>query len=113
MQPPATVAAHNSRLSFDLNNWSGHAQFHLHDLRGNRDLVPLDSVGSAMLLVRADCHRDGLIFPCFPYGIPNRRVRPPGKNVWYGEVESEGLGVMAGDMGLQCWGMPNVRVVHW
>jgi peptide chain release factor subunit 1 len=29
-----------------------------------------------------------------------------------GELETEGLGIMAGDMGYQCWGMPNLEILH-
>ena len=29
-----------------------------------------------------------------------------------GEVETEGLGLMARDMGYECWGMPNLEIVH-
>ena len=47
------------------------------DLRGGPDLVRLDTVGGTVLLVRADVHRDGLIFPCFPYGAANPAVRRP------------------------------------
>jgi hypothetical protein len=30
-----------------------------------------------------------------------------------GEIETEGLGLMASDMGYQCWGMPNLRILHY
>jgi hypothetical protein len=29
-----------------------------------------------------------------------------------GEIETEGLGIMAHDMGHECWGMPNLEVKH-
>jgi peptide chain release factor subunit 1 len=33
--------------------------------------------------------------------------------VWgKGEVETEGLGIMAQDMGYQCWGLPDLEVIH-
>ena len=32
------------------------------------DLVELDAVGGTVLFIRADVHRDGLVFPPFPYG---------------------------------------------
>ncbi|HKE55407.1 MAG TPA: hypothetical protein VKB46_01855 [Pyrinomonadaceae bacterium] len=97
--------------SFDLNSWRDHGRLHLHDLRAEGELVPLDSVGGTMLLVRADVHRDGLIFPAFPYGLPNSRIRS--NNYWQGEYETEGLGIMALDQGVQCWGMPNLEIKHW
>lgn len=96
--------------SFDLNAWRDRGRLHLHDLRAEGDLVPLDSVGGTMLLVRADVHRDGLVFPCFPYGLANPKVRTD--NYWVGELETEGLGIMASDLGVQCWGMPNLEIRH-
>jgi len=96
--------------SFDLNAWRKRGRYHLHDLRQEGDLVPIDSVGGTMLLVRADVHRDGLIFPSFPYGLRNRKIRT--RNHWLGELETEGLGIMADDMGVQCWGMPNLEIKH-
>jgi len=65
-----------------------------------------------VLLVRADVHRDGLVFPCFPYGAANPAVRRPGPLRINGELETEGFGIMAMDMGYQCWGMPNLEVLH-
>lgn len=96
--------------SFDLNAWRDRGRLHLHDLRSEGDLVPLDSVGGTMLLVRADVHRDGLVFPCFPYGLPHPKIRTD--NYWTGELETEGLGIMASDLGVQCWGMPNLEIRH-
>jgi hypothetical protein len=92
--------------TFDLNAWREHGQVHMDVLRGGANLVRLDSVGGTVLLVRADLHRDGLIFPPFPYGGENpaiRRPHPLGPQI-RGELETEGLGIMAIDMGCQCWG---------
>lgn len=96
--------------SFDLNAWRERGALHLHDLRAEGDLVRLDSVGGTMLLVKADVHRDGLIFPCFPYGLANPKIRTD--NYWLGEIETEGLGIMAMDLGVECWGMPNLEIKH-
>jgi hypothetical protein len=82
----------------------------MHDLRAEGDLVRLDSVGGTMLLVRAGLHRDGLVFPPFPYGIGNPKIRSD--NHWLGEIETEGLGIMADDMGIECWGMPLLEIKH-
>jgi len=103
------------------------------NLRGEGDLVKLHSVGGTMLLVKSELHRDGLIFPPFPYGrksklIPktnfffaNRRdiVTEIGKipkklfnGEYQGEMETEGFGIMAYDMGYECWGMPNLEIRH-
>ena len=59
-------------------------------------------------------HREGLIFPPYLYGRESRYSRNPspfaGEGV--GEVETEGLGLMAKDMGVECWGMPNLEILH-
>lgn len=96
--------------SFDLNAWRKRGKLHLHDLRQEGELVPLDSVGGTMLLVRADVHRDGLIFPSFPYGLRNPKIRK--RNHWLGELETEGFGIMADDMGVACWGVPGLEIKH-
>jgi hypothetical protein len=96
--------------SFDLNAWRDQGMRHLHDLRAEGELVRLDSVGGTMLLVRADVHRDGLVFPAFPYGKANPRIRR--NNYWLGEIETEGFGIMAGDIGVECWGMPHLEIRH-
>ncbi len=93
--------------TFDRNGWRNHGAEHLDDLRGSGELVELHAVGGTMLLVRADLHRDGLIFPPFLYGRQNSRVRQG-----LGELETEGLGIMAGDMGCSCWGMPALEILH-
>ncbi len=98
--------------TFDLNAWRDHGRLHMEDLRGGPDLARLDAVGGTVLFVRADIHRDGLVFPSFPYGAACPAVRRPGPLGLYGELESEGFGIMAMDMGHQCWGMPNLEVLH-
>lgn len=94
--------------TFDRNAWADQGRLQMEDLRTHGDLVELHAVGGAMLLVRADLHRDGLVFPPFPYGRPNPRARP-GRT---GELETEGLGLLAHDMGHGCWGLPNLEIRH-
>jgi hypothetical protein len=106
---PHCVCEYGGR-SFDTNAWRDHGKLHLDDLRSEGDVVPLDSVGGTMLLVRADVHRDGLVFPSFPYGVQNPRIRTD--NLWIGEIETEGFGIMAQDLGVQCWGLPNLEIKH-
>jgi peptide chain release factor subunit 1 len=97
--------------TFDLNAWSDHGRNLMQDLRG-QGLVRLDAVGGTMLMVRADLHRDGLVFPTYRYGLENSRIRPK-HPVWErGEIETEGLGMMAADMGYQCWGLPDLEILH-
>lgn len=100
--------------TFDHNAWREAGRLHLEDLRHEGELVRLDAVGGTMLLVRADLHRDGLIFPAFPYGRRNAYARWPSPFTGQagGEYETEGLGLMAKDMGHQCWGMPHLEIVH-
>ncbi|WP_425419410.1 hypothetical protein [Oricola indica] len=98
--------------SFDRNAWTNGGKAHMDRLRGRGRPVRIESVGGTVLLVRADLHRDGLIFPPYRYGLESpviRDVHP----VWgKGEIETEGLAAMAHDMGVQCWGLPDLQVVH-
>ena len=59
--------------------------------------VPVDGVGGTVLIVNAELHRQGLLFPTFNYK---------------GYIETEGLAVMAHDMGVQCWGGQTIKVIH-
>jgi glycosyltransferase involved in cell wall biosynthesis len=100
--------------SFDHNAWTDHGRFHLDDYRG-LPAVELHATGATMLLVRADRHRDGLVWPAFPYGLANARVRTDPATIGrpgVGELESEGLAIMAADMGILCLGVPNVQIRH-
>ncbi|KAI8384628.1 uncharacterized protein BYT42DRAFT_493216 [Radiomyces spectabilis] len=68
---------------------------------GQTDLyyaVPLDAVGGTCTLVRAQVHRDGAIFPAFPFRH---------------QVETEGLAKMATALGYEIWGLPNYLVYHY
>lgn len=100
--------------SFDRNAWTDRGAWHLDEYRG-QGLVELHSVGGTMLLVRADHHRDGLMFPAYPHGAPNPRVRTDpvalGRSE-VGEVETEGLAMVAHELGIACWGLPDLEVVH-
>jgi hypothetical protein len=98
--------------TFDENAWRDHGRTLMSDLRGSNHAVRLDAVGGTVLLVRADAHRDGLVFPPFPYGVESPHIRNK-HPVWgKGEIETEGFGIMARDMGLQCWGLPDYEVIH-
>jgi hypothetical protein len=98
--------------TFDLNAWTERGTRTMHDLRGSEVPVRLDSVGGCMLLVRADLHRDGLIFPAFRYGVESPAIRKPHPIWGAGEIETEGLAMMARDMGYQCWGLPDFEIIH-
>lgn len=73
-----------------------HGRRHLDDLR-YLPRVPLDGVGGTALLVHADVHRAGLVFPEIPY----RDL-----------LETEAFGTLARDLGLTPVGLPNLRVIH-
>jgi len=102
--------------TFDLNGWRDHGRFHLDDLRAEGELVELDAVGGTVLLVRADLHREGLIYATFLDGRAHRRTRSGPRRDFEGgiegESETEGLGMMAHAMGYRCWGMPRLEVLH-
>ncbi|MFQ5485209.1 MAG: hypothetical protein ACE5DO_07730, partial [Desulfobacterales bacterium] len=74
----------------------GYGRLYLSDLR-KYDCVEIDAVGGTMLLIRADLHREGLIFPPFSYKL---------------HIETEGLAQMAKDMGYRSWGLPNLEIFH-
>lgn len=59
-----------------------------------RQEVPLDGVGGTALLVKADVHRDGAMFPPFPF---------------YHLIETEGFAKMAKRLGKKSTGLPNYK----
>jgi hypothetical protein len=75
---------------------TGFHRLYLSDLR-YRDVVPLHGVGGTMLLVDADLHRAGLLFPEQPYKFL---------------IETEAFGAAANDIGIMPIGLPNVEIVH-
>ncbi|MEL4897862.1 hypothetical protein [Crocosphaera sp. Alani8] len=74
----------------------GKGRLYLEDLR-EHEIVEVDGVGGTMLLIKADIHREGLIFPPFSY-----------KHY----IETEGLAMMAKDMKYTCWGLPQLEIIH-
>ena len=57
--------------------------------------IDLDGVGGTALLVKADVHRDGAMFPPFPF---------------YHLIETEGFAKMAQRLGWRATGLPNYYV---
>jgi mannan polymerase complexes MNN9 subunit len=57
--------------------------------------VDLDGVGGTALLVKAEVHRDGAMFPPFPF---------------YHLIETEGFAKMASRLGWKSYGLPNYLV---
>lgn len=66
--------------------------------RDTKKLTPLDGVGGTALLVKAEVHRDGAMFPPFPF---------------YHLIETEGFAKMARRLGWESWGLPNYFVSVW
>jgi mannan polymerase complexes MNN9 subunit len=60
--------------------------------------VKLDGVGGATLLVKAEVHRDGAMFPAFPF---------------YHLIETEGFAKMAARLNWDSYGLPNYLVYHY
>ena len=60
-----------------------------------KELIPLDGVGGTALLVKAEVHRDGAMFPPFPF---------------YNLIETEGFARMAKRLKWQPYGLPNYKV---
>ncbi|PYI05334.1 alpha-1,6 mannosyltransferase subunit [Aspergillus sclerotiicarbonarius CBS 121057] len=58
----------------------------------------LDGVGGTALMVKADVHRDGAMFPAFPF---------------YHLVETEGFAKMAKRLGYAVYGLPDYFVYHY
>lgn len=72
---------------------------HFHKPEGDvRELMPLDGVGGGALLVKADVHRDGAMFPTFPF---------------YHLIETEGFAKMAKRLNYEVFGLPNYLVYHY
>ncbi|KAI9830891.1 MAG: Golgi mannosyltransferase complex subunit [Phylliscum demangeonii] len=60
--------------------------------------MALDGVGGTALLVKAEVHRDGAMFPPFAF---------------YHLIETEGFAKMAKRLGWESWGLPNYLVYHY
>lgn len=66
------------------------------DVNGDqKHIIDLDGVGGTALLVKADVHRDGAMFPPFPF---------------YHLIETEGFAKMARRLGWKSYGLPNYYV---
>lgn len=63
-----------------------------------RKEIELDGVGGTALLVKADVHRDGAMFPPFPF---------------YHLIETEGFAKMAQRLNWKAYGLPNYFVYHY
>ncbi|KAK6204718.1 Anp1-domain-containing protein [Scheffersomyces amazonensis] len=72
---------------------------HFYDANGDKNTeMALDGVGGGAVLVKADVHRDGAMFPSFPF---------------YHLIETEGFAKMAKRLGYEVFGLPNYLVYHY
>jgi mannan polymerase complexes MNN9 subunit len=100
----AEMATYRSLMAYmsrtlTLLHTAGHWLTHFTDPGGNpKDIVNLDGVGGTALLVKGDVHRDGAMFPPFPF---------------YHLIETEGFAKMAKRLGWSSWGVPNYFVYHY
>lgn len=71
---------------------------HFYDANGDPATeMELDGVGGGAVMVKGDVHRDGAMFPSFPF---------------YHLIETEGFAKMAKRLGYQVYGLPNYLVFH-
>lgn len=70
-------------------------------------IVPLDSVGGAVLFFKSYIFKQGAIFPT-SYIIGTTWDRLEG----YDGIETEGICYLAKPLGYSCWGMPNLVAHH-
>ncbi|MDO8288282.1 MAG: glycosyltransferase [Parvibaculum sp.] len=75
----------------------GAGRAYLGDLVHENGAVPIDGVGGTALLIKADRHREGLNFPSYSHR---------------GYIETEGLAMIARDMGIMCWALPELTIIH-
>lgn len=69
-------------------------------------LLQLSSVGGTMLWVKADVHRDGVVFPTANI------VGSEWERQGYIGLETEGICWMAQNLDYKCWGMPRMIILH-
>lgn len=71
---------------------------HFYDAKGDALAeMELDGVGGGAVMVKGDVHRDGAMFPPFPF---------------YHLIETEGFAKMAKRLGYEVFGLPNYLVYH-
>ncbi|XP_033747669.1 mannan polymerase II complex anp1 subunit-like [Pecten maximus] len=80
-----------------VEGYSTTLRLYLSDLRAEGRVVPIDGVGGCSLLIKAECHRKGLIFP---------------EEIYDHHIETEGLSKMAKNMSFGVYGLPFVLVYH-
>lgn len=81
----------------EIATWRSLLAYELKDGGQIHQETKLDGVGGTVLLVKAEVHRDGAMFPPFAF---------------YHLIETEGFAKMAKRLGYQPWGLPNYLVSH-
>ncbi|RLV93923.1 Vanadate resistance protein [Spathaspora sp. JA1] len=99
---------------FDVKHHIFHFETYLQDETAVQEhkaetnyIVPLDSVGGAVLFAKSIVFKQGAIFPTSNI-IGTSWDRSEG----YDGIETEGLCYLAKPLGFSCWGMPNIVAVH-
>ncbi|RKP23797.1 hypothetical protein SYNPS1DRAFT_7299, partial [Syncephalis pseudoplumigaleata] len=77
--------------------WTHRRYLSDYDSDPTQTIVPLDSVGGTLLLVKAEVHRSGILFPPLVYKH---------------QIETEGFGRMARDAGYDIYGLPHLKILH-
>lgn len=72
-------------------------RLYLKDLKHGGDMLRVDGVGGCVLMIDAEIHRNGLVFPTFTFD---------------NHIETEGLAKVAAKMNLEMYGLPSVSVIH-
>ncbi|WP_295400216.1 glycosyltransferase [uncultured Thiocystis sp.] len=95
-KPGARAQSWNYLVDGIIQPPRGVGRLYLDDLRG-QELVEVDAVGGTMLLVKAELHADGLLFPDYSYR---------------GYLDTEGFAMRAFDQGVVSWGLPDLEIRH-
>ncbi|KAI5811422.1 Anp1-domain-containing protein [Peziza echinospora] len=83
---------------YDMDTWRLLMAYQYKEGDPVHDETVLDGVGGTALLVKAEVHRDGAMFPPFAF---------------YHLIETEGFAKMAKRLGYQPYGLPNYLVYHY
>lgn len=97
------LAAHLPDSEIILEGYAEQATYrplmaHYYNPEGSQsEVMSLDGVGGGCTLVKAEVHRDGAMFPTFPF---------------YHLIETEGFAKMAKRLNYEVFGLPNYLVFH-
>jgi peptide chain release factor subunit 1 len=89
----------------DRSPWLGQTTPGFETASAHDAVIPVETLGGSMLLIRADVHRDGLVFPPFADGGRQPEPRQHRRNPDFGALVP-----VARAMGYECCAMPNTEV---